>query len=62
MRWEPPSRQDDYRVSDRLAGVEQVRKRVPGVNRLLGDFIEKTSGAYRPRPGDAQCPRTDDNQ
>ena len=33
----------------------------PGL-RLLGDFIEKTSGAYRTRPDDAQCPRTDDNQ
>ena len=33
----------------------------PGL-RLLGDFIEKTSGAYRTRPDDAQCPRTDDAQ
>ena len=41
MRWEPRSRQDDYRVSDRLAGVEQVSKRVPGVNRLLGDAIQQ---------------------
>ena len=32
------------------------------VSRLLGDFIEKTSGAERPRTHDAQCPRTDDNQ
>ena len=32
------------------------------VSRLLGHFIEKTSGAERPRTHDAQCPRTDDNQ
>jgi hypothetical protein len=32
------------------------------VSRLLGDFIEKTSGAHRPRTDDAQCPRTDDSQ
>ena len=32
------------------------------MSRLLGHFIEKTSGAERPRTHDAQCPRTDDNQ
>jgi hypothetical protein len=29
---------------------------------LLGDFVEKTPGAYRARTDDARCPRTDDNQ
>ena len=32
------------------------------VSRLLGDFVENTSGAERRRTHDAQCPRTDDNQ
>ena len=43
-----------------LASVSS-RQSTP-VLRLLGDFIEKTSGAYRTRPDDAQCPRTDDAQ
>ena len=41
-----------------------VRHRVDNRIRVsrLGDFIEKTRGAYRPRTDDAQWPRTDDNQ
>ena len=37
-------------------------RQVMGVNRLLGDFIEKMFGAERPWTDDAQCPRTDDAQ